>query len=364
MKIHSEEKRAVLMELGGSHAECLHAQICYLSKGGYEIYMICDTSTWEQVEEKSLIKNVQLHNVKSGLFSQLAMVWKIHRYLRKHKISKLLVNTVGITSVRNIFLFHLPKRLECIGIAHDGEKLLKKSSLTLVVGKKMKKFFVLNDYIKKYIEQHQIKAHIESFYPIYFPKFKKVEISKPEGEIWFVVPGVVETYRRDYLGLLNELEKHSLHPLVKILFLGKMDVVKVPELVDKFEKIGLSKNQLATFDRFLSNEEFHSYIQHCDVMLPLIGEVGKSMYGFTRISGSFNLAFGYKIPFLIEEEMAGYDDFTGSSFFYKPSELVASINSFVDKRTELLLKKQEMANNPKWTEGNLQKKYLDFIERE
>ncbi|MDR3185046.1 MAG: hypothetical protein LBT49_06555, partial [Prevotellaceae bacterium] len=184
----SQSKNVAILELGGSHAECIHTQIHYLVMAGYRVHLICDEAVWSQIEEKQRLSGVQVHQSQRNILQRVVTTFKIHYYLRKHKIRLMLVNTIEVSTIRDICCFPLPRKLKTVGLLHNADKLITGRSLRLIVGKKVKKFFVLSEYIRKKF-QPQTKYGLDVFYPIYFPEFAQVPVEKSTDEIWITIPG-------------------------------------------------------------------------------------------------------------------------------------------------------------------------------
>jgi hypothetical protein len=360
-----QSKNVVLIELGGSHAECLHTQIHYLATAGYRVYLICDEIVWSQIGEKQRLSGSQVYPSRRNIIQHIAMMFKIRRYLREYKICFMVINTIEVSAIRDICFFSLPRKLNCTGLLHNADKLTTGRSLRLFIGKRVKKIFVLSEYIRQKC-QLQTKYKLAAFYPIYFPEFAPVSFEKSADEIWITIPGAVETLRRDYIGLLQNLKEKGLHHEVRIIFLGKLDVGKYPDVASLLEQISALKYRITVFKEFVDNSVFHSYVRQSDLILPLLHPTGGStlnaFYGNHRISGSFNLSFSYKIPMLIEQGMMQYDDFKDCSFFYKAEDLVDIINSFVHRKQELKAMREAMLHNARWEETNLLHQYVRFVE--
>jgi len=209
-----------------------------------------------------------------------------------------------------------------------------------------------------------LKANkFESIYLIFQPDYSSSKIHKPEDEFWVCIPGRVEQKRRDYKALLNNLEKTSLSKNVKIILLGKIDDKLVDELKSSLIKLNLV-NQIIVFDDFITNDIFYSYLKMSDLVLPLIHpeNIWFKKYFKTQISGSYNMAFTYRIPMLCEESFSGYEDFKDTSFFYKPEDLIEKINELSFNKNFYLTATSKMYNLPKWNSDNQYKKYINFIE--
>jgi hypothetical protein len=361
------KEKVALIELGGSHAECLPTQIHYLKTAGYRVHLICDEAVWSQIEEKEQLAGVQVHKRQRNRLQTIATVLKIHRYFRTHKIDFMIVNTIEAATIRELCIFPFPKKLNATGVLHNAEKLTKGRTLRWIVGRRVKKFFVLSESIRQ-TYQPQTRYRLEAFYPVYFPKWEHAPAHKAEDEIWITVPGAVETQRRDYAGLLQGIKERGLRPQIKIIFLGKWDERRCPELAVWLEQAGAARHQILVFKQFLTNAVFHDYIRQSDLIAPLIHPSAdnrpSTFYGNHRISGAFNLSFGYKIPMLIENSMSHDAVFKDTSFFYDANDLVDVINSFPHRKDELQIMRKAMANDARWQEENLLRKYIDFIRQQ
>jgi hypothetical protein len=356
---------AVLIELGGSHAECLHTQIHYLSQQGYNVHLICDHFVWSQIEEKNRLAGVQLHSMKRGGrgMARIVRIFRIHYYLRHHKVRFVVINTTEITAIRDIFLIPMPRRINFTGMVHNGKKLSSGRSLNLIVGRRVKKFFVLGQYIKnKY--QPRTRFKLEVFYPLWFPKFEDVNIPKAPNELWITVPGGVSE-RRDYTGLLQRLQTQALHPNIKLILLGHFDKAQDPDLNALLLATNLLNTQIITFPGFIDNPTFHSFVRRSDLIMPLMYANNNeqiNFYGDNRISGSFNLAFAYKIPMLVEKSIAAFDDIKHCSFFYDAATIISTINNLADRRADIQALQNQMACNPQLSTDYQMQKYLAFVE--
>ena len=149
--------------------------------------------------------------------------------------------------------------------------------------------------------------------------------------------------------MLQGIKEKGLYPAIKIIFLGKWNTGKYPDIARLLEETGVWKNQIVMFEEFIDNSVFHSYLRQSDLILPLmhpsVNNLLSAYYRDHRISGSFNLSFAYKIPMLIEQSMMQFDDFRDCSFFYKAEDLIDVINSFVQRKQELQVLRGAMWQN-------------------
>ncbi|MDR2474691.1 MAG: hypothetical protein LBD45_02420 [Bacteroidales bacterium] len=358
---NKSEKSVALLELGAAHAECLHTQIHYLTSNGYRVHLICDNITWTRIKETNLLAGVQIHSADNSLFHQFALLLKIHFYIRQQRISRLVFNTTEINVVRNLFLISFPKILNITGILHNAEKLVDGRSIRYIVGKRMQKFFLLSEYLKEKFEP-LTDFKLSVFYPVYFPPFTICPIEKSTDEFWITIPGGVNPTRKDYTGLLTCLLKEVLHPKIKLIFLGASDARIYPEIDALLAQTKLRETQILTFTGFVEYDVFHSYIAKSDLIMPLIHPYRDGFYRDSRISGAFNLSFAYKIPLLVEESMQKWTDLQGAAFYYRAENIVQVFNSLIERKLEVEQMKKTMAQDCRWKEEHLMRKYLEFIE--
>ena len=361
-------KNVALIEFGKSHSECLHTQIYFMAKAGYCVHLICDSVVWSQIEEKEKLAGSMSVEIKRGFFQSLLVVFKARRYMRKHRITHLVVNTIENAIIRILFLLPFFRKVNCTGLVHESKKFASGHSFRRIIRHRVKKFFVLSEYIKNTTQDVAAKGkyEVEFFYPLYFPALNDISlVKKNDGEFWITIPGLVELHRRDYSGLLKAIRREPLHPSVKLILLGNYTPENFPEFQQLLNEAGTESKQLVMFGAdFISNDVFHSYIRRSDLILPLMFPIdgNQSIYGEHKISGAFNLSFAYKIPLLLEESMKNLEDFKGCSFYYKANNLVSTINSFVNRQQEIEAMRRNMAADPRYNLEQQMQRYVNFVQ--
>jgi hypothetical protein len=145
--------------------------------------------------------------------------------------------------------------------------------------------------------------------------------------------------------------------------LGRINEKFKHELKISLEKLNLT-HQFILFEKFIPNEIFYSYLQLSDLILPLIHptDIWFDKYSKTQISGSYNMAFTYKIPMLSENSFSAYEDFKDTSFFYETENLVDRINYIAGNKEFYLSVKNKMYMLSKWSFEFQSKKYAEFLE--
>ena len=286
-------------------------------------------------------------------------IFRLKKKLIKEKYRKIIFNTGQGDIIKKLALFRLDKNAELIGILHNTSKL-ENSHSQRIISKRIRKYFLLNDYLLQNVSPSlQKKFIIETFYPIYFPDYRRVPLNKNKSDIWICIPGQVELKRRDYTALFDSIRKNGINPGTKFILLGHCEHLAGNGRYVKEEilKLNLGKNFIL-WDDFIDIKLFHSIIKRSDFILPLIHSrhIAYPLYKY-KISGSFNLAIGYKIPLLLERGSAFFEceDFKDNSIFYEISTMMKTINTLQKIKRDGLYKKK------KWEFSFQREKYLRMI---
>lgn len=225
--------------------------------------------------------------------------------------------------------------------------------------KKAKGYFFLNDYLLDGIDNClPVKKNCSSYYPIFFQKHKSIPLDKQKDEIWVTIPGRMQKSRRDYDTLLNSFKSGKLNKNVKLLFLGQSIFVKDhgQDIRKEFEKYD-SNHSCIFWDKFIEKDVFQSYMENSDFILPLIHSNHVSIEEYkNKISGSFNLAFGYNIPLIMDHFFSQFEDFKKTSLFYHPDEdIVRVLNNLKPQN------KENVYHHEKWSFEFQCKKFISFL---
>lgn len=350
--------KVALIELGGSHHECLYTQIKFLkSVPGVRLTLICDDSLQGAINHFDSIDQVVIVSLKKGVFQwqSFANVWKI---CKQESFDKIIFNTAQGKIIKRFLRFPFPKSTVFYGTLHDIKKL-KKSHTQRFISRKVKKYFLLHHYLEKKVRQEQYdQLQFAVYYPVLFPQFAPKNTPKSKGEVWICVPGQVENKRRDYSGLFQSIEKQGLSHRVKILLLGRCAHQSGDGTFVKNEIKRLSlESHIQLYDEFIDTELYHQVVAQCDYILPLIHPQTASMELYEhQITGAFNLAVGYQLPLLLEKDFAR-DHFTDfETVIYKKTNLASCLNTLEAISTKGKYQQQQ------WSFKVLQKNYLDFLD--
>lgn len=346
--------KVAIVELSESHEECIYTQVSFLKKENYNVSLIVHPKIEKQiVAYKNLIDHVGIYDFdKEKGINKIKLEYKLAQKLATY--DKVIFNTASSSkSVRNISLILTFFKVECLGIIHNVNKL-NNSFTQKLISKKIKKYFVLSDFLKEKAVLKDKKITLESFYPIFFPQFKK-EHFKKNNEIWICIPGRVYYSRRDYSWLLNRIKDVKLNEKIKFLILGNINTRDGIEFKKQVEKNKLS-NSFVFFDSFISNTDYYNYINNSDCILPLL-QNEETSYLKDKITGTFNLAYAFKKVLLCDSFYNEIPDLKENAIFYNRNSFINVLNNLEEEKAHLVYKYQ----NLKWNYNFQAKKYISFL---
>lgn len=357
IKTEHTHKKIAIVELGGSHDECLLSQFYALKQAGCITYFISTYDLWERNQElQKIVDHFYLIEFNKKSFADFLRLRALNRYFCNQNISKVIFNTAQGAHVRNLCLL-AAKKIEYIGLIHTSKKFTE-SFTQKIIHRKIKKYFVLNDFFLEKITPPK-GIEVRSFYPLRFPAFS-IEIPKPEGEIWIVIIGGVESRRKDLIGSI-ELMKTILHRNIQFIFLGKADPNDgfIKEFKSSTLKVGLA-SKIVLFDSFLTEDIFDAYLKKADFIWPMVHPETPSAkeYFKNQISGAMNISFAYHIPMLVHELYSKTWLDLKYSFSYNLSSFAVDFDFASENRQKLVDQlKSEEKFNPEFQEAA----YLDFL---
>lgn len=342
-----------LIEFNPFHDECLYSQVLFLrSNDNAKIYLVYNRNLedridyWDQIDGKL--------SISSNLWGIGYL--RILRFLKKNNVDTVVFNSSHYSPVTRLMKFKSSSARKHFGLVHDLKDLRDKQ--TDILNKKMNGYFVLNDYLLDGIKQLDIeKSRITSFYPIYFPDCNCREVEKASDEIWITIPGLMESFRRDYQTLFDSFSSGALKENIKLIFLGrsifKNGKSNIREQLEEVDK----NNQCLFWDSFVDKTTFHTYMINSDYLLPLIHTSHRSRERYKdKISGTFNLGFGYKKQFVMDEYFQQFEDFRENAIFYNPDDdLVTLLNQLEKPKLEMFYQ------HKKWEVEYQAERYLTFI---
>jgi len=346
----------IIVEIGGSHDECLLTQMHAIKKHGHKIILICTNNIKnrnpEFIKYVDKFHIIELTRGKIHNFFEVRNIWKI---IRNSKVKTVIFNTAQGNNIRMLCLFALFNKVKFVGIVHTTLKF-KKSFTQKIINLKIKKYLLLSEYLLSTIKPPK-DILINYFYPIHFPSFNK-KIEKENAIITII--GGVENQRRDLSGLFQMI-LNTKNINASFVFLGK--TIESDKEVILFRKNLKSQNlhhKIITYSNYVDHETFDAQLNSTDLILPLVhpNTPSANQYFKNQISGAMSISFGYKIPLLIHESYANIDEMKKASFYYNketfPETLAYALKNHAKKR-------QAMLTNNSFDSNHQEDRYYDFI---
>ncbi|MDC8003432.1 hypothetical protein POV27_05180 [Aureisphaera galaxeae] len=302
-------RKVALIEAGAFHDECLHSQIQYLKESA-QVTLFCHPKLESRVKDLPDVHKIVYFDLSSKMkkYQSWFSTW---RRIVKGGFEVVIFNSAE-SNIIKLISFPFPKRIRLVGTLHNAHNLFEKAKQKKVT-KKIDAYLTLNDFVAENVRAEKLTTKtVGSYYPIQFPEFPG-SLKKPEGEVWVTVPGVISLDKRDY----SVFKEWKIPDHVKVIFLGRPENEEAKAFVKEAKQYP-SANQFLFFDSFVSNELFHDYIRNSDYIMPLIhpNNAFFSRFRKYKISGSYNLAFGYRIPLLMEQSFNDIADFKENAVFY------------------------------------------------
>jgi hypothetical protein len=354
-------KEALLVEFQETHIEVLHSQILFFIRKDYHVHLWINSAVEFKDVYSGKVSIIREDTKISSL--NISLLYKIIRYVQRHKINKIVLNTAHGLLARNLCLLLLQSRVEVIGVLHQAHKLLK-SSTQKIISKKIKKYFVLNDYVKNFIDEETNNSYnINVFYPIFFP-YENNKGNKSD-KIVITVPGRIIQIRKDYVFLLNNILKLSdeLKQKFQFIFLGSASKSESSEVLELIYENNIDKDFVKIFKKHITENEYNEMLKKSDYIMPLIHPSSHSYneYMSTEISGAFNTAFGFKKPLLMYESFREFEDFKHFSLFYNERNFIQLLEKITKEDLTKVIK-TNYGNYKKFDLNYQTEKYIKFIE--
>lgn len=350
------QKRIAIVEIGGSHDECILSQLIGLKQCGVWI-VFCGTKEMFEKNSQFQYYSDEFHEVvlPKSMFGDFFAMVRLNRWFVKNKIDCVISNTAQGGHIRNLCLT-ASTSIQFFGIIHTI-KLLKGSFTQNLISKKIKDYFVLNDTLKKYAGAQE-GLNIHSFYPLSYPNFY-TKIDKPNGELWISIIGGVEYRRKDLNGFVEmaKITDENVH----FYFLGKSN--RNSDEVEYFKKQIKETNlshRVHLFNDFMNEDEFDAYLKQTDGILPLVHPNTPSAeeYFSRQISGAINVAFSYKIPMMIHEHYQDWEDFSKGVIFYNLETFEEQLLQFQKNIPDL---KEQLKSNPKFSSDFQNQRFAEIV---
>jgi hypothetical protein len=357
-----EHREIALIELGGSHDECLYSQVLFLKRSGYIIHLIIRQDHYNRLIPYPEVDHWKCVEKPGNWFAEWRLMLDIRAYLRRNNIRNAVFNTAHGNLIRKLSRI-TGKSTDLTGILHNARKLWT-SRTQRIISRRVRKYLVLADFVEQNLRSDtrlDRALAIDHFFPVYFPE--QVPTSEKQSSDFLVcIPGPVNYKRRDYISLVEEVRNADLPGSVHFILLGRISGPDGQNLLTRIENGGIS-GYFTTFNQFVPHDRFYKILSGSNLILPLItpGSDDFDDYQRYKITGAYNLAFGFHIPMLLHESFSGLRIFRETSFFFSTGDMIQKIRNLIADLPALEEKKKNISNLDSFRfEGQL-KRYLDLL---
>ena len=372
-----QTENIALIELGGSHDECLYSQVLFLKKNKCRVHILLFEEHLARIEAWPQVDCWQTWPAPSGFTGEWKLVFRVLQYLRRNNIRQAVINTAEGNIIRKLSMA-AGRKVEFVGLIHLARKLWTSRSQR-IISRKIKKYLVLAEFIRENLEKADPSLALGHFYPVYFPEtteFKEAgkqdlrevnEAGVPElngSDFLVCIPGAVDYSRRDYISLLDEMRSNKVPAGMRFILLGRTTGPDGKALLSRIGLEGFEKHFI-TFEGFLEHRLFYRYLSRSDLVLPLItpGSLDYDDYLKYKITGAYNLAWGFKIPMLLHSSFKDHSLFGETSFFYRSGNMLRSLEALAGRKAELEKMRKNISGLEDFNFDIQAERYAGFLRR-
>jgi hypothetical protein len=353
-----KSKTITLIEIGGSHDECLLSQMNAIKASQRTVLLITSREIFERNPHFQEYTDAPFFVNASGKKNERRKtVSKIWKKIKSSNCDKVVLNTAEGNLIRLLCIKALFNKIEFIGIVHDTRKF-KNSFTQRIINKKIKKYLMLSEHLVKSIVPKN-GLTLDYFYPIRYA-VQPHPIETPRKKT-IVIIGGVENRRKDLAGFIH-MALQVRQKNIQFIFLGKsnLELKEVAEFQSKLKEHQLDET-VTTYSEFVPQETFDTIVQNADLILPLVHPNTESAeeYFVRRMSGAMCVSFGYKIPLLLHEAYKGIKEMQTAGCYYT----IGSFDADVSNAFEIASEKSNQMKECQFYNAEFQEnKYLSFLD--
>jgi hypothetical protein len=343
------------------------------------------------IDDKSKYEFV-LKDENESMSSFLKIVEKIC----DDKIELLFVNTIQFSSIRLPPFFNFRPKSKMILTVHMTNHWLKQKfafptknifrSIDANISIFLIRKFVLSKYNAINVIYSPIKDHVlkntDYKKPVFtlpfnfYDKTKKTSKLKKDEKIRFVIPGLIETYRRDYDLAIDVFEKlfKKYNKKISLWILGKPVGIGGNKIILRCEGLKKQGFDISFSKEFIPEEKYDKILTESDIIFSPLNVKAKrdtgilEIYGKTEGSALPFEAIQYCKPLIIPDEFNELKEMITSVLKYTSStDLEKIITDIIENKKRILeLSKEARKNSEKISLEILQryfkKEILDKLE--
>lgn len=347
-----------LIELGGSHDECLLSQIVALKNHGNRVLLICNKEILNRhgefvqyLDDRMIIEKEEIEKERVKLLAKLT------NKIKESEPDKVILNTAQGSIVRDLSMCFILSKIEFLGVIHTTRKL-KGSFTQKLINQKVKRYLLLSKHLLDSVGG--ATPDLDYFYPLRFPHFELGPAGEEYNIPTVIIIGGVEKRRKDLDGFLLMLDQVK-DQKIRFIFLGKTDMENedVVEFRKKVERCGC-REHVVFYDEFVPQREFDAIMQRATLILPMVHPDTPSaeQYFKNQISGAMTVSFSYKVPMLIHGSYRTIEEMTKASFYYQIDAFKEALGYALLNRAK---KVEEMKADKEYDVEYQEKRYIDFV---
>ena len=225
--------------------------------------------------------------------------------------------------------------------------------------------------LKDYVEKNtNYKGKVFTLPFNFFDEKKKITTTKKDKKIRFVMPGIIETYRRDYNLTLELFEKlfEKYNDKISLWILGKPKGSGGRAVIEKCKKLKEKGYNISFSKEFIPEEKYDKILIESDIIFSPLNTVTKrdtgikEIYGKTEGSALPFEAIQYAKPLVVPAEF-NIDKLKTSSLQYKnKNDLEKILIDLITGKIKLDdLKENALKNSKKYSLSVLQEYFISNL---
>jgi glycosyltransferase involved in cell wall biosynthesis len=245
---------------------------------------------------------------------------------------------------RNIYKFnvYILKRFFIKNEKRFLNKALKKSDLLLFPD------FPIKNYAEKIASKKFNHVQFDVL-PFTFYTEQQKELNEiNEKPVRIIIPGTINTHKKDYKSLLEALKmiRNELNFKTEFIFLGKLADSKALDMMKQFKNNENNQLSIKYYKNRVIQEEFNKEIQKADFfVLPINirvnGNLSGEYYGISKISGSINDMIKFGIPAIITDNYPLNKDLEMISEYYNSEkDLAYKLKKWINEKRYIGMRKK------------------------
>lgn len=348
--------RVALVELDGSHAETLYSHAFLLHSLGYAVDLIVREEVRRQLIDPGPVDRIDCFDLDPALPGAIRHARFLARDLLARGVRTVVLNTAEGRRARN-FCLVAPRSLRVVGVLHNAHKL-RHSYTQFWITRRIAGYFVLSETIAR--NAGPCRVPLRAFYPIYFPPI--VTPGETNGRFEVVIPGRLDSRRRDYHSLASELSSGKLHPAVRIVALGDGRGSRGAAVREMFARAGIA-DRVEVSTGFVDESELLRRVARASAILPLVTPRVSEFehYRSTKIVGAYNLAYGMHVPMLSHASLSDQKELAVASVFYEDGRLLECINELAGSPGRLREKRAAISAHPGFALEAQRRRYGEIL---